>query len=103
MIKKKQDRIDYNLTIDTDKAEYRHGETITISGRVTIQQLKEMVSIKLKSPNGLECWSDQINPEPNGSYSFSKIIRDDFNVSGQYNVIIKYDDIIEETTFTIID
>jgi hypothetical protein len=54
------DNIDHNLTIDTDKAEYRHPETITVSGRVTIQkQPEEMVRIKVIAPNGLECWSDQ--------------------------------------------
>jgi hypothetical protein len=100
--REKQNNIDYNLTIDTKKAEYRQTDTITISGRVTIQQSKDKVRIKIIGPNGSENWTDQTEPESDGSYSFSKIVQEDLGASGQYRVIVEYGDIIEETTITLL-
>jgi CHAT domain len=103
-IEKKYDKIDYNLTIDTDKTEYGHGETITISGRVTVQrQSKDLIRIQIIDPSGSEYWFDQIEPKSDGSYSFSKIVQDDILILGRYNVIVEYSDMIEETTITLID
>jgi predicted secreted protein with PEFG-CTERM motif len=81
------------ITVQTDKTSYNSGDTIKITGKVTVDTgaVNQPVLIKVQDPLGTIARVDQVMPGADGSYTYSfpsggKLMAKD----GKYTVTVTY-------------
>ena len=99
----------YSFTAETDKTEYKFGETLTIFGstsetlyRDAHKSSPDIIKIKIQGPNYYDTLSLNLDRDLNFSTSLSIKHVLGFN-AGNYNVDISYGDYSVETEFVIVE
>ena len=88
------------LTVETDADSYQTGDTITITGQLTVGTINQPILIQILDPQGNRDRVDQIQPAADGSYLYSFTAGGLMNTNGEYTVLVTYSTILsEETTF----
>ncbi|RLE57057.1 MAG: hypothetical protein DRJ32_07635 [Thermoprotei archaeon] len=80
----------YNITADTDKRDYKRGETIHVSGRVTSDGsgVSATVGYEVKDPNGNRKDFGSVNTDNQGYFSFSVTSGSTWAL-GEYKITLK--------------
>ncbi len=86
------------ITVVTDKPEYKQGENAKISGKATPNK---GVNIKILAPDGSEMFNKVVKADINGTYTVSVPVSPAF-VLGKYSAVAKVDKEEISITFTIV-
>jgi plastocyanin len=91
------------ITVETDKASYAAGSTVTITGKVAGDILEPGVDIFLQvfNPESAPYRFDPITPDTDGSYSYSMVVGGPLGVTGVWYVKVRYADETADTTFLL--
>jgi hypothetical protein len=87
------------LTVMTDSPNYETGDTVTISGDVGTVREDQQLLIQVWNPNGVLYRADPVQVSPDGSYSYEMKVGGRIGISGEYRVVVDYDQTRSETTF----
>jgi predicted secreted protein with PEFG-CTERM motif len=91
------------ITVQTDKDSYATGDTIKITGKVTVDTgtVNQPVLIQVLDPSGNNrAKLDQVNAAADGSYSYSFPSGGPYMTkSGAYSVVVTYNKISKTSTF----
>lgn len=91
------------IAVSTDKASYKAGETIMVSGEVSEILFGHAISIEVFAPNGNKVAIDQVMPETDRTFSTQFSAGGSLmKFAGEYTVKVLYatDNRTAETTFT---
>jgi hypothetical protein len=88
------------VSVILDRAEYRTGDTITISGSVEPLTDEGRVVIQVYNPIRALTRIDPLTPDTEGFYNYSYVLDGPLNMrSGQYFVMVSYLGITEQASF----
>ncbi len=86
------------ITVVTDKFEYKQGENMKVSGKATPNK---DVNIRILAPDGSELFNKVVKTDSNSTYTVSVPISPAF-VLGKYSAVVKVDTEEISITFTIV-
>jgi predicted secreted protein with PEFG-CTERM motif len=91
------------ITVKTDKTSYSSGSTVKISGVIADEILVpgQQIALQVFNPERAPYRIDPIEPEDDGSYSYSMTIGGPLGVTGQWDVKVTYNGQVGETSFDL--
>jgi uncharacterized protein YfaS (alpha-2-macroglobulin family) len=91
------------LTVRTDKTSYAVGSTVRITGEVgdEIFVSGQQIALQVFNPENAPYRFDPIEPESDGSYSYSMVVGGPLGVTGEWDVKVTYSGRVSETTFDL--
>ncbi len=91
------------ITVMTDKAEIKPGETIKITGTIGADLVEgQSVVIQINNPRGDVFKTDSVTPASDGSYSYSLVVGGKYEaMAGRYEVIATYNMMQAKTSFEL--
>lgn len=90
------------ITVKTDKAEYKTGDTVMISGTVGTVKPGLPVVIQVFNPAGAAYRVDQANVNADKTFTYPLVIGGKLGITGEYKVKVTYDKQSSETTFKFV-
>jgi len=88
----------FQMSIVTDKFEYKQGEIVKISGKASPNK---DINVKVFAPDGSEVFNSVVKADSNGSYEIVMQVPPE-SVLGKYSAVVKIDDEEISITFTIV-
>jgi predicted secreted protein with PEFG-CTERM motif len=91
------------ITVKTDKTSYSSGSTVTISGVIADEIFVpgQQIALQVFNPEQAPYRFDPIEPEDDGSYTYSMTIGGPLGVTGEWDVKVTYNGQVGETTFDL--
>jgi predicted secreted protein with PEFG-CTERM motif len=91
------------ITVKTDKTSYSSGSTVKISGVIADEILVpgQQIALQVFNPERAPYRFDPIEPEDDGSYSYSMTIGGPLGVTGEWEVKVTYNGQVGETSFDL--
>lgn len=91
-----------NLTLDTDKSNYRNGEEVILGGNVPIVLIEESVNIEILNPNSDKYTSISVKPEVSGIFFTHIILQGEHVIGGTWTVKASYFGLEASTTIKVL-
>ena len=86
-----------SLTVQTDKPDYKTGDDITITGKLTATTINQPLLIQVKDPQGNIDKFDQFDAAADGSYTYKFRAGGLMNTDGKYTVEVSYKGTTKQT------
>ena len=92
-----------DLSVATDKTEYKVGDKVRIKGSVSPVVADQPVFIEVLNPSNAQFRSETAQVKTGGAFSYDFELEGDLALLGPYTVKVKYSDASTESTFVLVE
>jgi len=92
-----------DLSVATDKSEYKPGDKVKIKGSVSPVVADQPVFIEVLNPTSAQFRSETAQVKTDGAFSYDFELEGDLALPGSYTVKVKYSDASTESSFVLVE
>ena len=92
-----------DLSVVTDKSEYKPGDKVRIKGSVSPVVADQPVLIEVLNPTSAQFRSETAQVKTDGAFSYDFELEGDLALPGSYTVKVKYSDASTESSFVLVE